>query len=207
MVIGVDAQFLSGWRQKMTGEEEWVKTVAERIQAEGQLSELDGISVRVGTGAELGYKYKTFELEEKGASKNRAIEYQTDLLLYDQLDPRRWIPRVVIECALGEVTSDDILVFSAQAARHKHAQTYLRCGVLIGSKNLFSIPAIKMFRHGDRFDFMARWSDGKPSEAEWALFAETLKEEVQRSRTIQELFSADQDQTRFSIMHRQLSFQ
>lgn len=190
----------------MTSEKEWVEAIADRIRTEGQLEDLDGIPVRVNIGGRLGYKYETLELEADGSSERRKIMSQTDLLLYDQLDAGRWVPRVVIGCVLGEVTPHDTLTISAKAARHKQVQYYLRCGVLIGSKNLFSIPGIKLFRHGDRFDFMARWLDGKPSEAEWALFIELLREEVQRSRIIQKLFSANQDQTRFSVMHRRLSF-
>lgn len=188
----------------MRNEKEWAEAVADRIRTEGQLEELDGISVRVDTGARLPYTHEVAELEEK-ASKNYPIHH-TDLLLYDQLDDKWWVPRVVIGCILGEVTSQDALTFSAKAARHKHVQYYLRYGVLIGSKNLFSIPAVRMFRHGDRFDFIARWSDEKASEAEWALFVEMLREEVQRSRTLQEIFTTNQDQTMYSIMHRQLNF-
>ena len=190
----------------MTNEKEWIRAVADRIRTEGQLEELDGIPVRVGTGAKLPYTYEVLDLEANGASKNRAIDYQTDLLLYDQLDDGWWAPRVVIKCILGQVTSHNALAFSARAARHKHVHYYLRYGVLIGSKNLFSVASERIFRHGDSFDFVARWSDGNANEAEWALFAEILREEVQRSRAIQELFSTNQDSTKYSIVHRQLSF-
>jgi hypothetical protein len=190
----------------MAKEKEWVEAVADRIRTEGQLMELEGISVRVDTGARLHYTRELSEYEEKRASKSRAIDHQTDLLLYDQLDNRWWAPRVVIECILGEVTSNDALIFSAKAARHKHVHSYLRYGILIGGNSLFSVPPVRMFRHGDRFDFIASWSDEKASEGEWALFVEILKEEVQRSRTIQELFTTNQDLTAYSIVHRQLSF-
>jgi len=190
----------------MTNEKEWIEAVADRIRSDGQLEELDGISVRVGTGAKLPYTYEVLDLEANGASKNRAIDYQTDLLLYDQLDDGWWAPRVVIKCILGQVTSHNALAFSARAARHKHVHPYLRYGVLVGGKNLFSVPGVRMFRHGDRFDFAVSWLDEIASEADWALFAEILREEVQRSRTIQELFSTNQDSIKYSIMHRQLSF-
>ena len=190
----------------MTNEKEWIKAVADRIRTEGQLEELDGIPVRVDTGARLHYTYEGLNIEAKEPSKSGSIDYQTDLLLYDQLDNGWWAPRVVIECILGEVTSHNALAFSARAARHKHVHYYLRYGVLIGSKNLFSVAGERMFRHGDSFDFVARWSDGKANETEWALFAEILREEVQRSRAIQELFSTNQDSAKYSIVHRQLSF-
>jgi hypothetical protein len=190
----------------MTNEKEWIEAVADRIRTDGQLEELDGISVRVGTGARLPYTYEGLDLEAKEPSKNGSIDHQTDLLLYDQLDNGWWAPRVVIECIFGEVTSHNALAFRARAARHKHVHYYLRYGVLIGSKNLFSVASERMFRHGDSFDFVARWSDGKANEAEWALFVEMLKEEVLRSRTLQELFSSKQDPTKYSIVHRKLTF-
>lgn len=190
----------------MKDEKDWAVAVAGRIRTEGQLEELDGISVRVDTGARLPYGYGVSVLEAKESSKSPVAEHQTELLLYDQLDARWWVPRVAIECILGVVTSHDALAFSVRADMHKHVHSYLRCGVLIGGQNLFSVPAVRMFRHGDRFDFIASWSDEKASEAEWALFIEILREEVLRSRTIQKLFSTSQDRTTYSIVHRQLSF-
>jgi len=190
----------------MTNEKEWIEAIADRIRTEGQLEELNGIPVRVDTGARLPYTYEVLDLEAKGASENRTIDHQTDLLLYDQLDNGWWAPRVVIDCILGEVTPHDALTFSAKAARHKHVHYYLRYGVLIGGKNLFSVPGVRMFRHGDRFDFIASWSDEMASATEWALFIEILREEVRRSRLIQEVFSTNQDPTEYSIVHRQLSF-
>jgi len=190
----------------MTNEKEWIRAVADRIRTEGQLEELDGIAVRVDTGARLPYTCEVLDLEAKGVSKNRTIDCQTDLLLYDQLDDGWWAPRVAIDCIFGEVTSQDALTFSAKAARHKHVHSYLRYGVLIGGKNLFTVPDVRMFRHGDRFDFVASWSDEMASEAEWALLIEILREEVQRSRALQEIFSTNRDLTKYSIVHRQLSF-
>lgn len=187
-------------------EKEWIEAVADRIRTDGQLEELDGISVRVGTGAKLPYTYEVLDSKAAETSKNRTGDYHTDLLLYDQLDDGWWAARVVIDCILGEVTSNNALAFRARAARHKHVQGYLRYGVLIVSKNLFSVASERMFRNGDSCDFVARWSDGKANEAEWALFAEILREEVQRSRAIQELFSTNQDSAKYSIVHRQLSF-
>jgi hypothetical protein len=190
----------------MTKEEEWIEAVANRIRTEGQLEELDGIPVRVGTGARLPYTYEGLDLEAKEQAKSGSIDYQTDLLLYDQLDSGWWAPRVVIECKLGKVASNNALAFRARAARHKHVHYYLRYGVLIGSKNHFSVAGERMFRHGDSFDFVARWSDGNANETEWTLFAEILREEVQRSRTIQELFAIKQYTTKYSVVHRRLSF-
>lgn len=190
----------------MTNEKEWIEAVADRIRTEGQLEGLDGIPVRVDTGARLPYTYEGLDLEAKEPPKSGSIDYQTDLLLYDQLDNGWWAPRVVIECKLGDATLQDALAFSAKAAGHKHPHPYLRYGVLIGCTNLFSTSGFRIFRHGDRFDFIASWSDGKASDAEWALFVEILREEVQRSRTIQKLFSTNRYQIPYSIVHRQLSF-
>jgi len=190
----------------MTNEKEWSEAVADRIRTEGQLEEFDGISVRVGTTAKLPYARKVLEPVEKESSQRRVAGHQTDLLLYDQLDSSWWVPRVVIECILGEVTADDALTFSAKAAKHRNVHSYLRCGVLVSSKNLFPVPASRMLRHGDRFDFIASWTDEKASETEWALFVDMLREELRSSRTIQELFTSGQTPIKYSIVRRQLSF-
>ena len=190
----------------MAKEKEWVEAVADWIRSEGQLMELEGVPVRVGSGARLPYSYNAFELEANEELRSRSAQNPTDLLLYDQLDDKWWVPRVVIECILGEVTQYNALSLSSRAARHKHVHSYLRYGILISGNNLFSVPPVRMFRHGDRFDFIVSWSDEKASVEEWDLFIGIVKEEVLRSRFIQELFAANQDPNKYSLMHRQLAF-
>lgn len=185
----------------MTNETEWLSAVADRIRNEDQLEKLDGISVRVDSGARIPYAFKALDFEEQETLKNH-----TDLLLYDQHDNGWWTPRVVIECILGEVTPQDALAFSAIAARHKHPHPYLRYGVLVGGKNLFAVSGFRTLRHGDRFDFVVSWLNEIACEAEWESFVELLSEEVARSRTVQDLFSTNLDQIPYSIVHRQLSF-
>ena len=190
----------------MTSEQEWVQALGERLREEGRLEELDGATVQVGTGARLPYSCEVIEHDANEARENHAEGHMNELLLYDQLESGWWVPRVVIECKLGEVNSQDAQTFSVKAARHKDVHSYLRCGVLIGGQNLFSVPPVLAFRHGDRFDFIASWSNELASETEWALFTEILREEVRRSRSIQELFTTNQDPAKYSIVHRQLTF-
>lgn len=191
----------------MISEIEWVKSVAERMNSAGQLTQVEGISVGVGTGAKLPYRHKGLGYDGEEPSKSNVTEYETGLLLYDQLDDVWWVPRVVIECKLKGVTPNDAFTFDFLAATHKHHHQYLRYGVLIGDRSDNSLP-VRPFRHGDHFDFMIGWEEKAANRVEWESFLAIMTEEIMVSRQIQELSSESLPQTRtkYSIIHRQLRF-
>ena len=191
----------------MTSEIEWVKAVAERMKSAGQLLKVDGIAVGIGTGTKLPYSYEVLQYEGKEPSKSSVTAYETDLLVYDQLDDKWWVPRVVLECKLKRVTSHDALTYNAKAATHKHVHPYLRYGVLIGARSDNTVP-VRLFRHGDHFDFIITWAEEVPSQAEWESFLALITEEIQVSRKIQELSNTSRSPSKpkYSIIHRQLRF-
>jgi hypothetical protein len=191
----------------MTSEAEWVEGVAERMKSAGQLLKVDGIAVGIGTGTKLPYSYEVLKYEGKEPLKSSVTAYETDLLIYDQLDAKWWVPRVVVECKLKKVTSHDALTYDAKAATHKNVHPYLRYGVLIGARSDNTLP-VRLFRHGDHFDFMITWAEDVPSPAEWESFLALITEEIKVSRKIQELSSTSHSPTkpRYSTIHRQLRF-
>jgi hypothetical protein len=191
----------------MTSEIEWVKSIAERMNSADQLTQVEGISVGVGTGAKLPYRHRLLGNQGKGSSNRNVSAYETGLLLYDQLENGWWVPRVVIECKLKGVTSNDTFTFDFLAATHKHRHQYLRYGVLIGDMSDNSLP-VRPFRHGYYFDFMIGWEKEAANQLEWGSFLAILTEEIMVSRQIQELSGASlsQSETRYSIVHRQLKF-
>lgn len=191
----------------MTSEAEWVKGVAESMKSAGPLLKVEKIPVGIGTGTKLPYSYEVLQYEGKEPSKCSVMAYDTDLLIYDQLDEKWWVPRVVLECKLKRVTSHDALTYDAKAATHKHVHPYLRYGVLIGARSDNTLP-VRLFRHGNHFDFMITWAKEAPNPAEWEAFLALITEEIKVSRQIQELSSTNRSpaRTRYSIIHRQLRF-
>jgi hypothetical protein len=127
--------------------------------------------------------------------------YQTDILVRDELADDLWVPRVVIECKLGGVTTHDALTYSAKADTHKQVHPYLRYGILIGNHGGEAVPR-RLFRHGACFDFMAAWKAMGPSDEEWRGLIDVLRQEIEASRQIEKLVS--QNSSKYSLVHRRL---
>jgi len=82
---------------------------------------------------------------------NRA--YQTDVLVYDENKDKTWIPRVIIECKYGSMTTHDLLVYGRKADAHRSIHPYIRYGFVVGGYS-GGIPC-RMLSHGNSFDFLA----------------------------------------------------
>jgi hypothetical protein len=139
----------------MASEKEWVNWLRPRLQAALAPCAEGEWHVRVGAGRKLAYAceihaYGTEEPHRPGVAK-----YETDLLVYDARGQEEWVPRVVVECKSGAVTTHDALTYSTKAPTHKHVHPYLRYGVLIGDFGT-ALPG-RLIRHGAYFDFMMVW--------------------------------------------------
>ena len=170
----------------MTSEIEWVKSIAARMVDSGALVQAGGESLRIDTGAKLPYAREVLRHPGKGSPLSGR---ESEWLLYDRLDERWWTPRVVLECRLSDVTTHDAFSYSARATTDKRAHPYLRYGILLGGREERPGPA-GLFGHRNNFDFVACWEEEKASPAEWESFLSVLTEEIQVSRTIQEVLSS-----------------
>ena len=188
----------------MLDEKHWVETLAPQIETALQDASTKRAQVRVAAHKKLYYAHEVFEYSP-GESHPCVSGYQTDLLVFDDLGKRRWTPRVVIECKLGQVTTHDALTYSTKAAAHKQVHPYLRYGILIGGYGENVVPG-RLFRHGAYFDFMVAWAKSKPDETQWTAFTEMLKDEVGASRKIQEMLleSRSRSREKHAMVHRPL---
>jgi len=117
--------------------------------------------------------------------------YQTDILISELLGSQGdWIPRVVIECKLGSVTTHDALTYSAKAETHKHLHKYLRYGMLVGNWGDQSVPW-RLFQHGSHFDFMLVWSGTQATAAEWETTMDLMQKEIEASSEIEAILFPD----------------
>ncbi len=185
----------------------WVDEVRAQLQPKLAVLDAKGISVKVGSKKRLTYaleidEYLDDELNQKN-SKSRG--YQTDLLIYDQTETGSWIPRLVIECKYGGISTHDILTYSAKAVTHKQIHPYLRYGILIGNHG--KPLDIKVAWHGMYFDFAMVWTGEEATDSELNDFMDIVMQEVKSSRVLQTLI---QDRSKkknpYRFFHKPLKF-
>ena len=115
-----------------SNEKQWVRLLAERLNEPLQRFSNGAVSMCVGSHKRLLYACEVAAYENLSPVETNSSGYETDLLLYDKAGGSRWVPRVVVECKLGGVTTHDALTYSAKAFTHKHVHPYLRYGILVG---------------------------------------------------------------------------
>ena len=187
------------------GEKVWVKELQPRLEAALQGLSFDGVRCGVETAHRLPYAFEILEYKKRLPVKTRAAGYQTDLLVWDEHTDGLWVPRVVVECKLGDVTTHDAHTYSAKANTHKHVHPYLRYGILIG--NYGEVVPSRLIRHGAYFDFMTVWSGTAASRDEWQMLIDVLTDEVRASRKLHDLLGRRSTERKpFRLLHRPLIF-
>lgn len=184
-------------------EKDWVKSIIAII--EKSLRQTDD-NIRVVDGRRLPYANEILTYNEGGKpDKQKSTSYQTDILVYEQLDEATWKPRIVIETKLGRVTTHDAITYSQKAQAHKFVHPYLRYGILIGDREHHPLPG-RLFRHGQHFDFMLSWKAFQGDKEELKKIVEIINDEIQASKTLDEIIfnSRSKDRNKFTSLHRPL---
>jgi hypothetical protein len=137
--------------------------------------------------------------------ETRIAEFETDLAIVEQLEGKRWKPRVVVEAKVGSVTTHDAITYSQKAEAHRSVHSYLRYGIMLGDREHYPLPG-RLYRHGAQFDFMASFVSFEPTEPEMRAFVDVLKLEIEASRTLEKILyeSRRADRDRYTILHRKL---
>lgn len=184
-------------------EKDWIKSIIENI--ERLLRQTDG-NIRVVEGHRLSYANEVVTYNKANKpDKQKSTGYQTDVLVYEQLDETTWKPRIVIECKLGKVTTHDAITYSQKAAAHKYVHPYLRYGILIGNREHYPLPG-RLFRHGHHFDFMLSWKAFQADKKEMDKLVEIIIDEIQASKTLDEILfnSRAKNRDKYTSLHRPL---
>jgi hypothetical protein len=169
-------------------EKRWVESIRSGLEQVLQAGLSKDKAAKVSIGYPLCYAHEIMQYDQKDHPTCHRASYETDILIYDEEGQGNWIPRVVIECKLGAVTTHDALTYSSKAATHKHVHPYLRYGILIGNWQGYPLPP-RLARHGAFFDFMAVLEGTEPSQREWNELGGVLCQEVVASRKMQLLLS------------------
>ena len=184
-------------------EKEWVKSIISDI--EKQLRKTND-NIRIVDGHRLSYANEilTYDNDNK-PDKQNSTGYETDILVYEQLDETTWKPRVVVEGKLGSVTTHDAITYSQKAQTHKYVHPFLRYGILLGSRNDYPLPG-RLFRHGQFFDFMLSWKSFQADKNELKKIVDIINDEIKASKTLDEILfnSRSKHREKFTSLHRPL---
>jgi len=183
-------------------EREWVKTIIEEI--EKSLKPFNS-NLRVTDGLRLPYASEVLTYNDNEPEQQNFIGYETDILIFEQIDESRWKPRIIVEAKINSVTTHDAITYSQKAQTHKNVHPYLRYGILIGNRKDYPLPG-RLFRHGQHFDFMLSWKSFEGEKSEWDTLIEILKSEYEASLTMDEIIfnSRSRDRKKFTSLHRPL---
>lgn len=153
----------------MIAENLWVKKLVPSI--EKGLKKFDK-NISVFSHRKLAYAGEISVYKNKIPGSTDYQYYETDISIYDNTT-EGLIPRVVVECKLGSITTHDAITYSSKANSHKAIHPYLRYGILVGDREHYAIPG-RLFRHGPHFDFMVTWILDKPNAKDWKNFVNLL---------------------------------
>lgn len=181
---------------------EWVKSMISMMEKSLAEKEKD---IRVKAGFRLAYSNEIVMYDGDRIPEFNQIKYETDILIFEQVDAEKWKPRIIIEAKINSVTTHDAITYSQKAQAHKNVHPYLRYGILLGNRLNAPLPG-RLFRHGQHFDFMQSWKEYYASDAEWVELIEILLDEIKSSRTIEEILFNSRSKTRekYTILHRPL---
>src|SRR5205085_849524 len=121
-------------------ERQWVESLQAGLGLALGPAKLDVATVTASLAFRLTYDHEIFWYDKSDVPTSRSTGYQTDLLICDEYSNKDWVPRVVIECKLGTVSTHDALTYSAKAATHKKVHPYLRYCILIGNWGQDPLP-------------------------------------------------------------------
>lgn len=183
-------------------EREWVKTIIQDV--ENALKPFNS-NLRVTDSLRLPYASEILTYVDNEPEQHNFIGYETDILIFEQLDDKRWKPRIIVETKINSVTTHDAITYSQKAQTHKNVHPYLRYGILIGNRKDYPLPG-RLFRHGQHFDFMLSWKKFKRNKSEWDTLIEILKSEYEASLTLDEIIfnSRSKNRQKFTSLHRPL---
>ncbi len=186
-------------------EREWVKTIIEKI--EKSLRSIDD-NLRVADGLRLPYSSEILSYTESKPAVQNYIGYETDILIFEQLEEKKWKPRIIVETKINSITTHDAITYSQKAQTHKNVHPYLRYGILIGNRKHYPLPG-RLFRHGQHFDFMLSWKTFKANKKEWTTLIDILKSEYEASLTLDEIIfnSRSRDREKYTSLHRPLKLE
>ena len=79
-------------------ERKWVKSIIEEI--ENSLKPFNP-NLRVTDGLRLPYASEILTYDEDKPEQQNFIGYETDILIFEQIDETKWKPRIIVEAKMN----------------------------------------------------------------------------------------------------------
>ena len=118
----------------------------------------------VKRGASLFYEIVVDESLRITADLHKPVRgqsaFQTDLCVFECVANGAELPRVVLEFKT-DLTTHDVLTYSAKAARHRSVYPYLRYGLVLARPT--TVPR-RFFTHNDALDFCMALGGAEPKQ-------------------------------------------
>jgi hypothetical protein len=184
-------------------EKEWVLSIINDI--ENELRRTDN-NLRASAGHRLSYANEILSYNNSNEPiTQNSLGYETDILIFEQIDEVTWKPRIIIETKVGSVTTHDAITYSEKASKHKYVHPFLRYGILVSRREDYPLPG-RLFRNGQNFDFMLSWKTYEADENERLRFFEILHDEINASKQLEEILfnSRKKNREKYTILHRPL---
>lgn len=183
-------------------EAEWVALIVDRIRP--LLIDADN-SFQISQSQKLPYTREITRYCDDTPCEQKSQQYETDILISEQLNHTDWIPRLIVEAKINRVTTHDAITYSQKAAAHKTVHPYLRYGIILGHRQHFPLPG-RLIRHGAHFDFMMSFAEFEPSDEEINSILNIIMDEIQASRQLEEIIyrSRKRDRKKYTILRRPL---
>ncbi|MDR0477904.1 MAG: hypothetical protein LBH14_08235 [Desulfobulbaceae bacterium] len=182
-------------------EKEWVESVRDFL-----LSMNFSANIKIDTMKKLPYAREILQYDLNFVpSQESSMEFETDLLIYEQVD-NVIKPRIIIEAKLLTITTHDAITYSYKAQNHKTITPFIRYGIMIGRRRHYPLPG-RLFRHGTNFDFMISFQKEELDTNEKTAFVDLLKKELGYSCQLEEMLlnSRSSNRRRYFVMQKALS--
>ncbi len=178
-------------------EKEWAQYVAQKLDAE-----LPNYHVAVGKKLIVANEIVQYNEEQPLISE---VEYDADILIYESHGNDSFIPRVIIDTRISNVSTDEAIACRQKIQVYKNVHQYLRYGIFIGNRKTHPLPG-RLLRHGEHFDFMLYWQDFKPLGYEWETLVKIVRSEIYASKQLEEMLlnNRHRDKAKYFAIHKQL---
>jgi hypothetical protein len=184
-------------------EKEWVSSIIPEIEKKLKSRNKN---IRIIDGRKLTYASEIRSYLTNGTlnEQNNNV-FETDILVYEQIEDAVWKPRVVIEAKLSSVTTHDAITYSQKAQAHKFVHPYLRYGIILGNRKHKPLPG-RLFRHGQHFDFMLSWKSLKSEPHEMKTLVDIVVKEIVASKNLEEIIynTRTKGRAKYSTLHKPL---
>lgn len=176
-------------------ENEWTKSIAELLR-----KELDEEKYLV-----VCFERVPYATLIKDNGDVDVWKYEVDLLIKEKVN-NEYMPRLIIESKYNCISSHDVITYNDKAKCHKSLYCGLKYGMMVG-KCKDSVPS-RFVQHGDNFDFIIAFKDDEPTEKEFKVFVDIIKDNLYSGNKMENIVfnRRKKNKERYFCIERKVNF-